>query len=344
MKSGGTVLETLTCLATEHDWRLLIAAVFVCVLGTVTCMRLFNQSHNRKRSDRDLMLLVAGLVGGVAVWTTHFIAMMAFQPVTRFDYDLFATLGSLIIAASGVAAGLLIASHLRSTAGRVLGGVLVGATVSAMHYTGMAAVKLQGVIAWETSLVIGGVIVSSVLWAAALVVLDQGGWRRTSAATLLAVLGICSLHFSGMAAAEITFDPTLPVIEAGAGARMAVSAAALAAFLVTAAAVVEALSFWSRASMLTQLREAIDAMPDGLAFYDSHDRLVIWNARYAEINPEISEILKQGATFREIVQIGIDKGHYPEAEGREAEWLEERLTRAHACPAPWSRRPRTTAG
>ncbi|WP_045318864.1 MHYT domain-containing protein [Brevundimonas abyssalis] len=167
MKSGGTVLETLTCLATEHDWRLLIAAVFVCVLGTVTCMRLFNQSHNRKRSDRDLMLLVAGLVGGVAVWTTHFIAMMAFQPVTRFDYDLFATLGSLIIAASGVAAGLLIASHLRSTAGRVLGGVLVGATVSAMHYTGMAAVKLQGVIAWETSLVIGGVIVSSVLWAAA---------------------------------------------------------------------------------------------------------------------------------------------------------------------------------
>ena len=326
MKSGGTVLETLTCLATEHDWRLLIAAVFVCVLGTATCMRLFNQSHNRKRSERDLMLLVAGLVGGVAVWTTHFVAMLAFQPVTRFDYDLFATLGSLIIAASGAAAGLLIASYVRSTAGRVLGGVLIGSTVAAMHYTGMAAVELQGVIAWDTGLVIGGVVVSGVLWAAALAVLSQGGWRRTAAATLLAVLGICSLHFSGMAAVTITVDPGLPVVEPGSGARMAISVAAFAALLITAAAVVEALSFWSRASMLTQLREAIDAMPDGLAFYDSHDRLVIWNARYAEINPEVSEILKQGATFREIVQTGIDKGHYPEAEGREAEWLEERLT------------------
>ncbi|MFN3535975.1 MAG: ATP-binding protein [Brevundimonas sp.] len=317
---------TLTCLATEHDWRLLIAAVFVCVIGTATCMRLFNHSQSRKRSERDLVLLFAGLVGGVTVWTTHFVGMLAFQPVTRFDYDLFHTLGSLIIAASGVAAGLLLAAHVRSPAGRIVGGMLVGATVSAMHYTGMAAVRLQGVIAWDADLVIGGVIVSSVLWAAALMVLGQGGGRRTAGATLLAVLGICSLHFSGMAAANITMDPSLPAIESGANARMAISAAILAAFLITAAAVVEALSFWSRASMLTQLREAIDAMPDGLAFYDARDRLVIWNARYAEINPEIADILKQGATFREIVQVGIDQGHYPEAEGREAEWLNERLT------------------
>ncbi|MFN4296829.1 MAG: response regulator [Brevundimonas sp.] len=321
--------ETLTCLATEHDWRLLIAAVLVCVLGTTTCMRLFNQSQNRKHSERDLMLLVAGLVGGVTVWTTHFIAMLAFQPVTRFDYDLFSTMGSLIIAACGLAAGLLVAAHVRSPAGRILAGVLIGSTVAAMHYTGMAAVKLQGIVVWDAGLVSGGVIVSCVLWSVAMLVMGPG-WRRTAGAALLAVLGICSLHFSGMAAAAIIPDMALPPVEADAGSRMAISAVIFAAFLVTAAAVVEALNFWSRASMLTQLREAIDAMPDGLAFYDSHDRLVIWNARYAEINPEIADILKQGATFREIVQIGIDKGHYPEAEGREADWLNERMTaRSH---------------
>ncbi|MFN3815190.1 ATP-binding protein [Brevundimonas sp.] len=321
--------ETLTCLATEHDWRLLIAAVFVCLVGTATCMRLFNQAQNRKRGERDLVLLIAGLVGGVTVWTTHFVGMLAYQSVTRLDYDLFTTMGSLIIAASGVAAGLLVAAHIRWPAGRLVAGVLIGSTVAAMHYTGMAAVSLQGVLAWDAGLVIGGIITSSILWAAALLVLGQG-WRRTAGASLLAVLGICSLHFSGMAAAEITFDPGLPAVEANAGSRMAISAAILTAFLITAAAVVEALNFWSRSSMLTQLREAIDAMPDGLAFYDSEDRLVIWNARYAEINPEIADILKQGATFREIVQTGLDKGHYPEAEGREVEWLDERMTaRSH---------------
>ncbi|MFT4954513.1 MAG: signal transduction histidine kinase/CheY-like chemotaxis protein [Brevundimonas sp.] len=324
--SGDPVLETIDCLATEHDWRLLIAAVFVCVVGTVTCMRLFVQSQTRMRTDRLLLLMAAGLVGGVAVWTTHFVAMLAFQPGTRFDYDIIDTLGSLLIVTSGAAVGLLIASQLRSMPGRILGGVLIGAAVSAMHYTGMSAVRLQGFFTWDPSLVIGGVVLSSLLWGAALAVIGVGGWRRTAGAAALAVLGICSLHFSGMAAADITIDPTLPLIESGSGVRMGVSVAAFAAFLVTAAAVVEALSFWSRASMLTQLREAIDAMPDGLAFYDSHDRLVIWNARYAEINPEIADILAQGATFRQIVQIGIDKGHYPEAEGREAEWLEERLT------------------
>ena len=326
MNFGGVVLETINCLATEHDWRLLIAAVFVCVVGTVTCMRLFVQSQHRMRTDRLLLLLAAGLVGGVAVWTTHFVAMLAFQPGTRFDYDIIDTLGSLLIAASGAAVGLLIASRLRSMPGRILGGVLIGATVSAMHYTGMSAVRLQGFFTWDPSLVIGGVILSSLLWGAAMAVIGVGGWRRTAGAAGLAVIGICSLHFSGMAAADITIDPTLPLIESGSGVRMGISVAAFAAFLITAAAVVEALSFWSRASMLTQLREAIDAMPDGLAFYDSHDRLVIWNARYAEINPEIADILTQGATFREIVQTGIDRGHYPEAEGREAEWLDERMT------------------
>ena len=326
MNFGGAVLETINCLATEHDWRLLIAAVFVCIVGTVTCMRLFVQSQHRMRTDRLLLLLAAGLVGGVAVWTTHFVAMLAFQPGTRFDNDIIDTLGSLLIAASGAAVGLLIASRLRSMPGRILGGVLIGATVSAMHYTGMSAVRLQGFFTWDPSLVIGGVILSSLLWGAAMAVIGVGGWRRTAGAAGLAVIGICSLHFSGMAAADITIDPTLPLIESGSGVRMGISVAAFAAFLITAAAVVEALSFWSRASMLTQLREAIDAMPDGLAFYDSHDRLVIWNARYAEINPEIADILTQGATFREIVQTGIDRGHYPEAEGREAEWLDERMT------------------
>jgi len=319
------VRETLTCLATEHDWRLLIAAVFVCVLGTATCMRLFNESQHRKQSDRNMVLLAAGLVGGFTVWTTHFVGMLAHQPVTRFDYDLVTTVGSLIIAAAGVAAGLLTAVHVQSAAGRVLGGLLAAAAVSAMHYTGMAAVRLQGFLTWDPGLVIGGVIASSALWAAALLVLGPG-WRRTAGATLLAALGIFTLHFSGVAAAQVVLDPAMPAVEANAGSRMAFGAAVLAAVLITAAAVVEAMNAWSRTSMLTQLREAIDAMPDGLAFYDSHDRLVIWNARYAEINPEIADILKRGATFREIVQTGIDKGHYPEAEGREAEWLNERMT------------------
>jgi hypothetical protein len=53
---------------------------------------------------------------------------------------------------------------------------------------------------------------------------------------------------------------------------------------------------WSRqlARTLTAARaagalarsEAMDVMPEGLAFYDADDRAVIWNARYSELNTE----------------------------------------------------------
>ena len=76
---------------------------------------------------------------------------------------------------------------------------------------------------------------------------------------------------------------------------------------------------------LARLREAMDVMPEGLAFYDADDRAVIWNARYAELNHEGGSRIAEGATFRALLQIGLAVGHYPDAVGREDEWLEARM-------------------
>jgi signal transduction histidine kinase/ActR/RegA family two-component response regulator len=62
-----------------------------------------------------------------------------------------------------------------------------------------------------------------------------------------------------------------------------------------------------------------------MAFYDAEDRLVLWNQRYAEANPELTSKLKAGMTFREIIQIGLDEDLYTDARGRQAEWIQERL-------------------
>jgi PAS domain S-box-containing protein len=81
----------------------------------------------------------------------------------------------------------------------------------------------------------------------------------------------------------------------------------------------------NRSAALARLSEAMDVMPEGLAFYDADDRAVIWNARYSELNTEGGSAMKAGVTFRELLQIGLAVGHYPEAAGREEEWLEERM-------------------
>src|SRR6476620_8726255 len=88
----------------------------------------------------------------------------------------------------------------------------------------------------------------------------------------------------------------------------------------------------STTDALVHIREAIDAMPDGIAVYDAEDRLVLWNTRYSQVNPELSSNLQAGMSFRDIVQIGLNDRLYADAIGREEEWAEERMA-ARAQPS-----------
>ncbi|MDP1913179.1 ATP-binding protein [Brevundimonas sp.] len=83
----------------------------------------------------------------------------------------------------------------------------------------------------------------------------------------------------------------------------------------------------SKASSLSYLRQALEVLPAGLAFYDAEDRLVIWNQQYALAGAEDVEAvhLREGMSFRELLESDLAKGRHPEAIGREAEWLAERL-------------------
>ncbi|KAA9010473.1 putative bifunctional diguanylate cyclase/phosphodiesterase [Histidinibacterium aquaticum] len=74
-----------------------------------------------------------------------------------------------------------------------------------------------------------------------------------------------------------------------------------------------------------RLLTAIDALPDGFVLYDAQDRLVVCNDRYKELYAESAEAIVPGATFEEILRHGLVHGQYPEALGREDDWLAERL-------------------
>jgi diguanylate cyclase (GGDEF)-like protein len=81
----------------------------------------------------------------------------------------------------------------------------------------------------------------------------------------------------------------------------------------------------------THLTAALDVVPEGLAIFDKHDRLVLWNRQYAEFYAASEEALASGMPFESILRVGLARGQYPEAAGREEEWLTERMAR-HALP------------
>lgn len=80
------------------------------------------------------------------------------------------------------------------------------------------------------------------------------------------------------------------------------------------------------------LVDAIEALPDGFILFDENDRLAVFNSRMLDFYPESASSLQIGKTFEEIMREALSKGQFPDAEGREEDWLQDRLLR-HRDPA-----------
>ncbi|MDB5632859.1 MAG: diguanylate cyclase/phosphodiesterase [Tardiphaga sp.] len=76
-----------------------------------------------------------------------------------------------------------------------------------------------------------------------------------------------------------------------------------------------------------RLREAIDILPQGIVFLDSDGRYILWNKKYAEIYNRSSDQFVAGARLQDTIRVGVERGDYPEAIGREDEWVAERVAK-----------------
>lgn len=59
-----------------------------------------------------------------------------------------------------------------------------------------------------------------------------------------------------------------------------------------------------------RLHDAIEALDEGFALFDDRERLVLWNERYKSLNAHISGQLREGVTFSEIVDAGVQTGMF----------------------------------
>jgi len=316
------------CLTGMHDWRLTLLAVAVCLTGLSTSFTLINMARQSSGRHRSAHGALAGTVAGLAIWATHFLAMLGYQTPQALHYMAGETLASLAVAVVGMLLCVFAALTTPSPLRRAMVAVLAACSVAAMHFIGMAAIRMDGGFLSWNPFGVTTVISLSVLTALCTTI---WGYRRDSrgrviANTAFATLSVAILHFGAMASMQIIPDPSIAtptsaITETG----LLVWVVCGATLVVTVAALVTGLGLWSRKTSLVQLREAIDTMPDGLGFYDAEDRLVIWNARYAEVNAELEPALQVGVKFRDMLQIGINQGLYPDAVGREQDWVEERL-------------------
>lgn len=79
------------------------------------------------------------------------------------------------------------------------------------------------------------------------------------------------------------------------------------------------------------LSDAINSMNDGFVLYDSEERLIMHNARFADFYGDAPADLAVGMKFEDIIRRDAECGRHPEATGRTEEWIAQRLRQFRKC-------------
>ncbi|TDH59013.1 EAL domain-containing protein [Dankookia rubra] len=202
------MLRVLECVSVEHDHRLVVLAVVVCGVACLAALNMLSRREAASGWARTAWLAGAGAVFGCGVWATHFVSMLAFQPRLPSSYEVMTTLLSAAVASLGAWAAFATADALQQRQGQLLGmmagGLLLGGSIAAMHFIGMAAMHLPGTILIDPDLAATAVAIAPPLAALGL---GLGAWgarlpRRLGGATLLS-LTVLGMHYTAMAAVEI---------------------------------------------------------------------------------------------------------------------------------------------
>jgi diguanylate cyclase (GGDEF)-like protein len=193
-------MRILTCLTQEHDLRIVALAALICALGAYVTVRLFLQMREAEGKARDAWRMLGAMAAGPTIWCTHFVAMLAYRPDLDVAYEPRLTGVSFMIAVVGAGASLALAMRRDLAWAPALGGALFGLSVVAMHYVGMMAFAVQGIILWAQGYVAVSVIAALLFGSAAF---QAAAMRRLGWAVPLVMLTIVSLHFTGMAAMEV---------------------------------------------------------------------------------------------------------------------------------------------
>ncbi|MER2492881.1 MHYT domain-containing protein [Catenovulum sediminis] len=161
---------------------------------------------------RQASLFSGSLALGGGVWSMHFIGMIAFDLCTPVEYAINTTLVSALpsIAASWVALNIISKPSYNKPL-ILLGGVIVGAGIGAMHYIGMAAMEMAPLLRYHLPTFLLSILVAVVLAVLALWVgfglknrthLNLSVFQRTAIASAIMGAAIAGMHYTGMSAAR----------------------------------------------------------------------------------------------------------------------------------------------
>ena len=199
------MLRVLSCIVYEHDPVFLVLALVTLLFGSVVTMRLFARVRRTDKAIRRLWLALAGIIGGGTIWSTHFVAILAYESNLILGYEPVLTLISLFLVVCTTTLGFYIASTSRHSYRIELGGLTLGLGIGLMHYIGMRAIYLSGIYEWDTILVVFSIIFGGAFGMLATNRIGRPTTRYCHYGAACAFfLAVGMMHFTGMSGFTLT--------------------------------------------------------------------------------------------------------------------------------------------
>jgi PAS domain S-box-containing protein len=197
-----------------YDPLLVALSYVVAVIASYAALDLAGRVSASQGRARQLWLGGGAVAMGLGIWTMHFTGMLALDLAMPMLYNIVLVIVSFLIAIAASGFALVIAS--RPTLGvraLLISGVCLGLGIATMHYTGMAAMDIDGVIQYHPAIVGASLVIAigasvAALWLAFRLRSTQGSpalWiaRKVGSATVMGA-AITGMHYTGMAAATFT--------------------------------------------------------------------------------------------------------------------------------------------
>ncbi len=209
---------TETILSGHYDWRLVALSIAIAICASYAALDLAGRTTNSHGINRAVWLFGGSSSLGLGIWAMHYIGMLAYRLPVTVLYSIPVVALSLFAAMGASAVALFVVSRNKLTVlNLVTGSLAMGAGIATMHYTGMAAMRLNAHATYSPfPLILSVILAVAVSWVAlylAFHLRDQAkspAWSRPASATVMG-FAIAATHYTGMAAVCFHHSSSAPI-------------------------------------------------------------------------------------------------------------------------------------
>lgn len=183
-----------------YEWWLVLLSIVMAIQGAYVGLSLAVQISAASGMRRRLLLAGAALSLAVAIWTMHFIGMLAAQPSFQIDYLVFPTLLSFLVCVIVVGVAVYATCSGPLTLLRLtLSSCLMGGGIFTMHYIGMSALSASAHMVHDRIYVIASMAIAIAasglaLWLAA----GRGGRPPLTLSAVAFGIAVSGMHYTAM--------------------------------------------------------------------------------------------------------------------------------------------------